>query len=109
MTILILAVMTGVPLYAAFSLIHPTKSCRRCGGWGSKPSRRRRAPRRHCTRCDGTGKRFRVAARIAHRIRGARRRHAELTLRAAVRAAEHLAEAGAGHQVPERDQTEAGR
>lgn len=99
MTNLILAALIGLPLYAAFSLICPAKTCRRCGGWGSKPARRRRADRRHCTRCDGTGKRFRVPARIYHRIQGARRRHAELTLRAAVRAAEHPAEAG----------TEAGR
>jgi hypothetical protein len=86
MTILILAVVIGLPLYAAFSLIRPAKRCRRCGGWGSKPSRRRRAPRRHCSRCDGTGKRFRVPARIAYRIRGAKRRHAELAQRAADRA-----------------------
>ena len=99
---LILALMIGLPLYAAFCLIRPTKTCRRCGGWGSKPGRRRRAERRHCRRCDGTGKRFRVAARVIYRIRGAMRRHAELTIRAAVRAAE--AEAA---QVLER--REAGR
>lgn len=88
MTILILAAVIGLPLYAAFCLIRPTKSCRRCGGWGSKPSRRHRASRRHCHRCDGTGKRFRVPARIAYRVRGAKRRHGELALRAADRAAE---------------------
>jgi hypothetical protein len=87
MTILILAAVIGLPLYTAFCLIRPTKSCRRCGGWGSKAARRRRAPRRQCRRCDGTGKRFRVPARIAYRIRGAKRRHAGLTLRAAERAA----------------------
>ncbi len=88
MTNLILAVVIGLPLYTAFCLIRPTKSCRRCGGWGSNPARRRRAARRHCRRCDGTGRRFRVPARIAYRIRGAMRRHAELTARAAQRAAE---------------------
>lgn len=88
MTILILAVAAGLPLYTAFCLIRPTKSCRRCGGWGSKPSRRRRAQRRHCRRCDGTGKRFRVPSRIAYRVRGAMRRHAVLTARAAERAAD---------------------
>jgi DnaJ-class molecular chaperone len=93
MTTLILAIAIGTPLYAAFCLIRPTKSCRRCGGWGTKPGRRRRATRRHCSRCDGTGRRFRVPARIAYRIRGANRRHAELTLRAAVRTAEAGAEA----------------
>ncbi len=87
MTNLIVAVLIAVPLYVAFSLIRPAKPCRRCGGWGSKPGRRRRAARRHCRRCDGTGRRFRVAARIAYRIRGAMRRHAALTARAADRAA----------------------
>ena len=87
MTTLIMAALIGLPLYAAFCLIRPTKACRRCGGWGSKPGRLRSA-RRQCRRCDGTGKRFRVPARIAYRIRGAMRRHAELTARAAQRAAE---------------------
>jgi len=87
MTTLILAVVIGAPLYAAFCLIRPTKSCRRCSGWGSKPGRWRSA-RRQCRRCDGTGKRFRVPARIAYRIRGAMRRHAELTVRAAARTGE---------------------
>jgi hypothetical protein len=100
MTILILAVVIGAPLYAVFCLIRPTKSCRRCGGWGSKPSRRRHAQRRHCRRCDGTGKRFRIPARIAYRIRGANRRHAELTFRATKRAAE----AGADRDSQEREQ-----
>ena len=88
MTTLIVAVLTGLPLYAAFCLIRPAKACRRCGGWGSKPGRRRRSARRHCRRCDGTGKRFRVPARLAYAVRGAMRRHAELTARAAERAAE---------------------
>jgi len=88
MTNLILAIVTGLPLYAVFSLVRPTKRCRRCGGWGSKPGRRRRSQRRHCRRCDGTGQRFRVPARLAYRIRGAMRRHGELTARAAARAAE---------------------
>jgi len=92
MTNLILAAIIGAPLYVAYCLIRPTKACRRCGGWGSKAARRRRAPRRHCRRCDGTGKRFRVPALVIYRIRGAQRRHAVLTLRAAERAAE--AEAG---------------
>ena len=100
MTNLILAAVIGLPLYVAFCLIRPTKSCRRCGGWGSKPSRRRRDPRRHCRRCDGTGKRFRVPARIAYRVRGAMRRHAELTARAAERAAE----AGPERSGQEREQ-----
>lgn len=85
MTTLIMAVLIGLPLYAAYSMARPVKACRRCGGWGSKPARRRRAPRRHCRRCDGTGKRFRVPARIAYRVRGAMRRHGELAARAAAR------------------------
>jgi hypothetical protein len=88
MTNLILVVIIGLALYAAFCLIRPTKSCRRCSGWGSKPGRGRRSARRHCRRCDGTGKRFRVPARIAYSIRGAMRRHAELTERTAARVAE---------------------
>ena len=100
MTNLILAVVIGLPLYTAFCLIRPTKSCRRCGGWGSKPGRRRRSARRHCRRCDGTGRRFRVPARIAHRVRGAMRRHAELTVRAAARTAD--ADPASGGQERER-------
>ncbi len=100
MTMLIAAVLIGAPLYAAFCLIRPTKACRRCGGWGSKPGRRRRSARRHCRRCDGTGRRFRVPARIAYRIRGAMRRHAELTARVAQR----TAEAGPDHGEREREQ-----
>ncbi len=87
MTHLILAIVIGLPLYVVFSVVKPTKSCRRCAGWGSKASRRRRAPRRHCRRCDGTGKRFRVPALVVYRIRGAMRRHTELTARAAKRSA----------------------
>ena len=85
---LIMAALIALPLYAAFCMARPTKACRRCGGWGSKPGRCSRSARRHCHRCDGTGKRFRVPARIAYRIRGAMRRHDQLTARAAARAAE---------------------
>jgi hypothetical protein len=85
--IVILAVIAAVA-YTAFCLFRPTKNCRRCGGWGGKPSRwRRRGQRRQCTRCNGTGRRFRVPARVAYRIRGAMRRHATLTDRAAARTA----------------------
>lgn len=100
MTNLILALVIGLPLYTAFCLIRPTKSCRRCGGWGSKPGRRRRSARRHCRRCDATGKRFRVPARIIYRIIGAKRRHAVLT----ARAAERGADAGSDRGGRERDQ-----
>jgi hypothetical protein len=100
MTNLIVAALIGLPLYVVFSLIRPTRRCRRCGGWGSKPGRRRRAARRHCRRCDGTGKRFRIPARIAYRTRGAIRRHAALTARAADRAAG--GRPGAGNEDRER-------
>ena len=85
---LIAVTLITLTLSSAFSLVRPAKDCRRCSGWGSKPSRRPRAQRRRCRRCDGTGKRFRVPARIAYRIRGAMRRHGELGVRAAKRAAE---------------------
>ena len=39
MTNLIVAALIGLPLYVAYSLVRPTKNCRRCGGWGSKPRR----------------------------------------------------------------------
>jgi len=97
MTNLILASLAGLPLYAVFCLAVPAKACRRCGGWGSKPGRRSRSARRHCRRCDGTGQRFRVPARAVYRVRGAMRRHAWLTARAAGRAAAGPAER---EQVP---------
>ena len=88
MTSLIVATLIGLPLYVAFCLIRPTKSCRRCGGWGSKPGRRPRSQRRHCHRCDGTGKRFRMGARLAYAVRGAMRRHGQLAAQAAARTEE---------------------
>jgi len=88
MTTLIVAALIGLPLYAVVCLMRPTKACRRCGGWGSKPGRRRRRLRRQCRRCDGTGKRFRVPARLVYAVRGAMRRHGQLTARAAARTEE---------------------
>jgi hypothetical protein len=85
MTTLTAAVLIGLTLYAVFCLIRPTKDCRRCSGWGSKPRRGRRAQRRQCRRCDGTGKRFRVPARLVYAVRGAMRRHGQLTARAVAR------------------------
>jgi DnaJ-class molecular chaperone len=101
MTNLILTALIGLPLYAVFCLARPTKSCRRCGGWGSKAGRSRRAARRHCRRCDGTGQRFRVPARAIQLIRGAQRRHAVLTARAAERAAQAETEPGCSGQERE--------
>jgi DnaJ-class molecular chaperone len=57
--LIVLALLAG---YALFLLIKPEKTCRPCRGWGAK-GRRRSA----CTRCGGTGKRFRLGARLVHR------------------------------------------
>lgn len=48
--------------YALFLLARPAKTCRSCRGWGAKGRRRS-----YCTRCGGTGKRFRLGARLVHR------------------------------------------
>ncbi len=88
--------------YLLFCAAVPTKPCRRCSGWGSRPARRmwgRRPRRRHCHKCQGTGRRFRVPARLAYRLRGAVRRHAVLSVRAAARA-----EAGPEREGQEREQ-----
>jgi DnaJ-class molecular chaperone len=98
---LIAVVLIFVAAYGVFCAVVPTKSCRRCSGWGSKPGRRlwgRRPQRRQCRKCDGTGRRFRVPARLAYRLRGATRRHGELTARAAARSA------GTGSGGSEREQ-----
>jgi DnaJ-class molecular chaperone len=54
-----LAIAAG---YAVFLLIRPTKTCRRCSGWGARGKRRS-----YCTRCKGTGRTFRLGARLVHR------------------------------------------
>jgi hypothetical protein len=48
--------------YAVFLLIKPDKKCRSCGGWGARGKKRA-----YCTRCKGTGRRFRAGARFVHR------------------------------------------
>ncbi len=83
------AVVVLAVAYLLFCAAVPTKPCRRCSGWGSRPARRiwgRQPRRRHCHKCQGTGRRFRVPARLAYRLRGAVRRHATLSARAAARA-----------------------
>ena len=47
--------------YGVFLLVKPEKTCRSCRGWGAR-GRRRSA----CARCGGTGKRFRLGARLVH-------------------------------------------
>ena len=56
--LIVLAVIAG---YALYLLIRPVKTCRACSGQGAT-GRRRSA----CTRCGGTGKRFRAGARLVH-------------------------------------------
>ena len=48
--------------WVVFLLIRPSKTCRSCAGWGAKGRRRS-----YCPRCGGTGKRFRIGARLVHR------------------------------------------
>jgi DnaJ-class molecular chaperone len=58
----VLLILGATAGYALFLLVKPEKTCRSCRGWGAK-GRRRSA----CTRCGGTGKRFRPGARLVHR------------------------------------------
>lgn len=58
----VLLVLGATAGYALFLLMRPTKTCRSCSGWGAKGRRRS-----YCTRCGGTGKRFRLGARLVHR------------------------------------------
>ncbi len=57
--LIVLALAAG---YTLFLFIRPTRTCRRCRGWGAKGRRRS-----YCTRCGGTGRRFRLGARLVHR------------------------------------------
>jgi DnaJ-class molecular chaperone len=58
----ILIALGALAGYAVFLLVKPEKTCRSCRGWGAKGRRRS-----YCTRCGGTGKRFRLGARLVHR------------------------------------------
>jgi len=58
----VLIVLAALAGYALFLLIKPERACRRCSGWGARGKRRT-----YCTRCAGTGKRFRLGARLVHR------------------------------------------
>ena len=51
-------------LWALYVLGCPDKPCWRCSGWAS---RARRGKRSACPRCKGTGKTFRLSARLVHR------------------------------------------
>lgn len=56
--LIVLAIAAG---YVLSLLIRPDKTCRSCSGWGARGRRRS-----YCTRCSGTGKRFRPGARWIH-------------------------------------------
>jgi DnaJ-class molecular chaperone len=58
----VLIALAAIAGYALFLLVKPEKTCRSCRGWGAKGRRRS-----YCTRCGGTGKRFRLGARLVHR------------------------------------------
>ena len=58
----VLLVLGATAGYAVFLLVRPEKTCRRCSGWGARGKRRT-----YCSRCQGTGKRFRLSARLVHR------------------------------------------
>jgi DnaJ-class molecular chaperone len=66
--LIVLALLAG---YALFLLIRPMKACRSCSGWGAKGRRRS-----YCTRCSGTGRRFRLGASLVHRGAAAAYRYA---------------------------------
>jgi DnaJ-class molecular chaperone len=67
----VLIVTAAIAGYAVFLLIKPEKRCRKCGGWGARGKRRA-----YCPRCQGTGKRFRLGARLVHRGAATAYRHA---------------------------------
>lgn len=56
--LVVLAVLAG---YAVFLLVFPTRECRKCRGWGAKGARRS-----YCASCGGTGRSFRLGARLVH-------------------------------------------
>jgi DnaJ-class molecular chaperone len=58
--LIVLAFLFG---YAVFVLVKPEKDCRKCSGWGQGTRRRRTSA---CGRCKGTGKQFRLGARLVH-------------------------------------------
>jgi hypothetical protein len=66
----VLAILGLAALYALFVLVSPTKACSSCA--------RHRGP---CPRCKGTGRRFRLGARLVHRgaVRAYKRTHKRTT------------------------------
>jgi hypothetical protein len=62
-----LAVAAG---YGVFLLVSPSTGCRRCSG-GGRAGRRPRT----CPRCGGTGRQFRLGARLVHRGKAAAHRY----------------------------------
>lgn len=60
----LLIILAAVAGYAVFALVKPDKACGKCSGWGLGTRRRRR--NKACPRCKGTGKQFRLGARLVH-------------------------------------------
>lgn len=52
-----LIVLGLVAAYGLFTLVSPTKACGACQRYRGRP----------CPRCKGTGRRFRIGARLVHR------------------------------------------
>jgi DnaJ-class molecular chaperone len=67
----VLLVLGAAAGYSLFLLARPMKTCRSCRGWGAKGRRRS-----FCARCGGTGKTFRLGARLVHRGAAAAYRYA---------------------------------
>jgi len=59
----LLIVLAAIVIYAVFALVKPDKACGKCSGWGLKTRRRRS---KACPRCKGTGRPFRLGARLVH-------------------------------------------
>lgn len=63
MTQILIVLVLGLG-WVVFVLAVPDRACRRCGGWGNKPRRRRN---RACPKCMGTGRHFRLGAPLVYR------------------------------------------
>jgi hypothetical protein len=67
----LLIVAAAIVGYALFVLASPKTGCPKCRGFGTKGRRRRRP----CSRCGGTGIRFRPGAPLLYRAISGYRRH----------------------------------
>ena len=80
----VFAVPVLLVIWVLYVLIWPEKPCYRCSGWAAR-SKGKRKPKA-CPSCKGTGVRFRLSARLAHK--GAATAHRALRERAARRESE---------------------